>query len=142
MAQSWPGWPCGGFRPGAVLETGGTDNVGAPTGETGCGAVLGFEFNGAPTAIAQSWPGWPCGGFIPGAVVVGAGAAGGTSPISIVACGLSAFRSVISVLTAGSGLAIFSAVAVSPVAVFLSSVQPKKQNKEADNKRVVLIFMR
>ena len=134
-----------------MLVTGGTVKVGAPIGEVVCGAavcgaVLPFEFKGAPTAMAQSWPGWPCGGFMPGAVAGGAVTAVGASFNSMVARGLSPFRSVASAeIGVGeevvAGVVRLSAVAVSVLFVFLSSVQPKKQKSEAESKRVDAIFM-
>jgi len=87
IAQSCPGWPCGGFIPSAVgvtvaagACTGAGDEVmvgaGLPPGVdnapdggvttcVGAGAAPAGEFNGAPTAISQRWPGSPCAGFSP-----------------------------------------------------------------------------
>ena len=58
-----PGWPCGGFIPGAVTPAGavacgcicGCAWIGDGAGVGFCGAafLLGAEFNGAPTAISH-----------------------------------------------------------------------------------------
>ena len=61
MSHRCPGWPCGGFMPGAVL-TGvislaiavpGFDGVTVIGVALEAGDVPGGEFNGAPTAMSQ-----------------------------------------------------------------------------------------
>jgi hypothetical protein len=79
IAQSCPGWPCGGFIPGAVtagVEEGTvvigvaegeamegaeviTGAVDMPAGEEGDAGTAGAELRGAPTLMSQRCPGWP-----------------------------------------------------------------------------------
>ena len=60
MAQLWPGWPCGGFRPATAPCVGGGVRLGCAF-RLGCTGRL----REAPTGISQRWPGWPCAGFSP-----------------------------------------------------------------------------
>jgi len=99
ISQRWPGWPCGGFIPGAVLTGAATaPGVLVMTGWLVVVAVVavvaGFaagEFSGAPTAISQRWPGCPYAGFSPAVatpvvVVAGAVAIAGLLPGTAVFC--------------------------------------------------------
>lgn len=95
ISQRWPGCPCAGFMPGAVLlatvlvaagivAAGLEGNVVVTAGwlvVTAPGVVLtvGWLFNGAPTAISQRWPGLPCSGFNAPVLPVTGAATGGTT---------------------------------------------------------------
>ncbi len=81
-SQTCPGWPCGGFIPGAVVPplvdpgvtmVGGGIMVEPPFMLLGSMVMLFIPSpvpppepsNGSPTPISHTWPGSPCGGFNP-----------------------------------------------------------------------------